>query len=170
MICLATGYGHAQQHGEVSLGKIIPIIVYKIAKRIDWPNDELALPGEFNIITLGNPPKDLDFKSLANIKLHNRKVIVRHLKMNELNAVPCDLLIIFDRNITTINKALNLAKQHNCVTIGQGGSFINQGGMIGLILRKETLNYEINLLALKQGDFKIAELLLSSAIRIKRTK
>jgi len=136
--------------------------LYNFTKFITWPEENVQT---FNLCILGNDP----FGDLIN-PIEKRSVQGRPIKLFRFNHSPkrdqrCHILYINapGSNTAALKNDLALLDSADTLTVGEGGEFAKQGGMVGFVSREDKIKIQINLKAFKQSGLTVSAKLLEVA-------
>src|SRR5277367_6578191 len=136
-------------------------------KFVEWPAG--ALPdaaSPFTICILGRDPfgRALD-DIVAGETVGDRKLVVRRLA----DAAPprtCQV-VFYDRSKATARAAL-AALGSGVLTVGEGESFLRDGGMIGFVVDNRRVRFDINQDAAEKNGLKLSSRLLTVARSVEK--
>jgi hypothetical protein len=128
--------------------------VYNFGKFVEWP------PAAFNdsghrvvLCTIG----DVNGK-----KVQNRELQVVHIaRLNDLGG--CDTLFIAQSERDRLGDVLAAVSKRPTLTISDIEGFTDKGGMIGLLVRNERVQFDVNLTAARSAGLQISSELLKLA-------
>lgn len=134
-------------------------IVYNILRFVDFPAES------------GNRTLDLciergaegNFAALSGRSVASRSINVRTMEANS-SAGRCDVVYLGTANGSDVSRV----RQRGVLVIGDGSSFLNTGGTIGLVTTGKQTRFEINMRAARQADIKIGSQLLRLASRVEQ--
>jgi len=143
--------------------------VYNFAKFVEWPdcNDEFDADNPITLCIMGKGPIVEAFESLRGKKLHNRSLEIKHVSALE-DVKACQILFITDSETKRIKKVIDALSGMHVLTIGDVKEFVDQGGVIELVMDERKIRFNINLKAAKKADLTISSRLLKLAKEIKR--
>lgn len=161
-LCLAASGAAALESGP-SEYQVKAAILYNIAKFVEWPADTLAQPSAPIVIgILGEDPFGNAFDAAKDKLVKGRKVQVqRSGKVQEL--LHCQVLFISASERGRLATVLKELHGSGALLVADMDKFALLGGMIGLTLRNEVVEIEINVDALQHVGIRINERLLNSA-------
>jgi hypothetical protein len=139
--------------------------LYQITQFINWPKlKRTNTPIHFCVFG-----KDPFRGALDNI--HLRKVKGRELQISYINqdfqVAHCNILFVQQKIAADfIQKRYSLIIKNNILTIGEGKTFAQNGGIIGLRLIDKKPRIEINLQAAKDASIKVDANLIEIASHI----
>ncbi len=143
--------------------------LYNFLLFTQWPDDEPDKPKDS--IVVGIIGKDLfkdAFKEIEGIPINGRKLIIRRFKSDApLESLKkCDLLFISSSLKKKTREFLKSLAGHAVLTVSETGEFIDLGGMIDLVKKKDTIKFEINMAAAERVGIKFRSKLLRVAARV----
>jgi hypothetical protein len=139
--------------------------LYNFTKFITWPVDN---DKTFNLCILGSDP----FAELID-PIEQRSVLERPIKVfrfDSLRSVDhephCHILFVS----SSIKNMLPVQNLETTLVVGEGGEFINEGGMIGFVNKEGKIKLQINLKTITQSGLKVSAKLLEVADVVKGVK
>lgn len=166
-ICLvAVNYLVSSQVSEFNLKGAF---LYHFLFFVEWPNELFAGSNSINVGILGTPTyadilkkikKDetVDGKEIR-VEVFKKDVTVDSLKR-------CHLLFIDSSFGVNIDNLLQTLDNYPILTVSDIQNFGEMGGMIALLLNKESMKFEINRAAAERVGIKFRSKLLRLAVRI----
>ncbi|WP_448218476.1 YfiR family protein [Endozoicomonas sp. 2B-B] len=139
--------------------KVKTAIVYKITKFVSWPKKKQSLT--LCIIGEGSINSEL-------VKINRKSSMGRRLSVTrkDLNAPVdklCDILYIHSIDQASSSKMTRSLNGKPILTISDGRSFAEQGGLIGLARKGKKINFTINKSSVDKSGLKISSQLKSLA-------
>jgi hypothetical protein len=137
--------------------------LYNFTKFVEWPASSFKNENSpFVLGILGVDPFGSPLDSLKDKTVKGHKVTVRYLTRLE-NFEDCHLLYISGSEKGNLRALLATLKQHPILTISDLDLFANQGGMIGLVMLDNRIQFEVNLDPINGSKLKISSQLLKLA-------
>jgi len=139
-------------------------ILYKITKFVNWPDDAFAKVDDDLSICLA---KDSPFGS-AMQSLHGRSVRGRNIRVIRIGAFDrsnfnCQIIFIGQADEKKARTILSQITGQPILTVGEGDSFVERGGIISLQVEKSHVSFAINIKASNQAGLDISAQLLQLA-------
>ncbi len=134
---------------------------------IDWPGTAFASPqSPFLICVRG----DFSFgTSLAELALdtspHGRRVDVKWIH-NDRDLRTCQVLFVSRSESKNYAKLLRVLGDAGVLTVGETTDFLAAGGIIAFAVDRDSLQFEVNLVAADHARLKISSRLLTLARRV----
>ena len=148
--------------------KVKAAFLYNFAKFVDWP------PGAFpdaksplTLCILGEDPFGpfLD-QTVAGESIGGRPIAVqRGARLADLKG--CHLLFIGRAERGRLREVIAALHDGPVLTVGEEGSFLDDGGMIDLVLEGNRVRFEANLAAVDRSPLKISSKLLRLARQVR---
>lgn len=152
---------------EVEQYQVEAAFLYHFIQLVEWPaeSDQQAIV----VCTVGTDPFQGDLEETMNNKtVHSRPIQVRHV--NRAEALRgCQVVFLNGDNRALAQQALSLLKNSPVLTVGDGDTFLQDGGMIRFCLESNRVRFEINLRAAEQARLKISSRLLLLAKNVMAT-
>ncbi|MFQ5430328.1 MAG: YfiR family protein [Phycisphaerae bacterium] len=161
---------------EAKARKVRAAYLYNFAKFVKWPagafKDDKA---PFVIGVLGDDPFDDTLDDTVKGKtIHGRVIQVRRFHWEEEKArsepLRCHLLYIARSERGRLSQVLAVLKKRPVLVVSDIAGFAHNGGMIGFVLEKGRIAFEINREALEQAHLKASSKLLKLARIVKSRK
>lgn len=142
-------------------------LLYNFTRFVDWPDDafpEPASPFVFCILSDDSFGQEVG-DTVAGKMLDGRDVRVRQVA--ELSAFStCQLLFVSRSERGRLPEILAALRQLPVLTVGDSDEFVGGGGMIGLVLRRSRVRFEIDQAAAERAGLAISSRLLDLADRV----
>lgn len=135
--------------------------VYNLAKYAEWPEQAHA-GGVLRICVLGEPsPLAEALARLEGKPVRGLRIEVRQgMKIAALR--PCHVAVVADAE-----QLRPLEAETATLSVGEGGGFVDAGGMIGLLLVDKRVQFEANAGAARRAGIRLPAQLLKLARRVK---
>jgi hypothetical protein len=137
------------------------------AKFVEWPSNAFAdSDSPVAICILGKDPFGRAIDDLVQGEQANgRKLIVR--RMNELPTPRACQVVFAEGSTKDVAKTLN-GLGRSVLTVGEGGSFLRDGGIIAFVIENRRVRFDINQTAAETAALKLSSKLLSVARSIEK--
>ncbi len=159
----------AQVIDEAKATKVKAAYLYNFAKFIEWPDDALGdEEAPFVIGVLGDDPfgRSLDDTVKAK-KIATRAVEIRRLRwskqVDRAKLEGCHILYISNSERSRLKQIVAALEDQPVLLVADMPGFASDGGMIGFVLEKQRIIFEINREALEQAKLKASARLLKLA-------
>lgn len=103
------------------------------------------------------------FKGMADLKAEDPEILL-HPQQEALGA--CDLLFISTSEEACLTRILSPLAKHRVLTVSEIPGFVERGGMIGLMMERHKVRFEVNVAVAKQANLAIRSKLLRLAQRV----
>lgn len=134
--------------------------VYNFAKFTDWPDSMASLP--FTLCVADRRDELFAaFHRLEGKPVHGRELHVRRLN-SPPEALHCHVIFIGDGAVGDYQHAAPAA-----LTVGDSEGFAGGGGVIGLIVQDNRMQFEVNLDAVRRANLKLSSQMLKLARIVK---
>ena len=139
--------------------------VYNFAKFTEWPPGALAST-QISVCPLGADPLGAVQGLLEGRPLQGRSVTVRrNVRGDDLKS--CTLVFVTDVDERRQADALRTLRGLPVLTVGDADGFVDAGGMIGLLVADDRIQFEVNLDAAQRAGLRINSQLLRLARSVK---
>lgn len=144
-------------------------LVYNLARFVDWPDGIFPTPNAPLIVcVLGRDPfgADLD-EALKGRTIKGRLAIAKRV----VDVTPgCQVLFVANSEARRLPAIIERVRDTNVLTIGETSDFIEQGGMIRLVVAEdERVRFEVNLSAAERAHVRISARVMALAASVKRS-
>ena len=141
--------------------------LYHFAKFVEWPEE--ALPDSATFLTigiLGTDPFGEAFVSIQGKSVKGRQLAVkRFASLRDLE--PCHILFISDSEKKRLPEILEQLDEAGVLIVGDMKGFARAGGTINFVLRKNKVQFEINVDAAERAGLKLSSKLLKLAFIVR---
>ncbi len=159
------------------------VFMYNFLKFVDWPKDKVSDSNEPLVIgVLGVDKFKTAFDAIEQETVDGRKIIVKRFKgIDELEEAgekepqgphpqlelirTSHLLFVCPSEKQHIKETLGYVEGSYTLTVADTEGFLEQGGIINLLLEDDKVRFEINLTAAKRAGIQIRSKLLRLAKR-----
>lgn len=145
-------------------------ILYNFAKFVEWPADAFPLPSAPILIgILGKDPFGSAFDAAKDKLIKGRKVrVIRSGDVQDLTL--CHVLFISSSERGRLSSVLKEFQGAATLLVSDMDKFAVRGGMIGLVLRNDMVDFEINVDTVQRAGLRISERLLNTARIVREVK
>jgi hypothetical protein len=142
--------------------------IYNFAKFIEWPKEVFTDDtSPFVVGIVGEDPFNGTIDAaFADKSFNNRKFIIKRYKASD-EIDFCHILFISSSEEKRMTDILLKANTAGTLTVGDGKSFFDAGGIINFVLVESKVRFEINLGAAGKAGLKISSKLLKLATLVK---
>jgi hypothetical protein len=155
------------EEGQASEYAVKAAFLLNFARFTEWPPKAFATTGApIEICVMGSDPFGAMLDELVDSETVNgRKILVRRLK-GPPAAQTCQILFV-DSQLKNMRRALE-GVESDALTISEGSRFIQEGGMIALVIENRRVRFDINQKAVEEHGLKLSSRLLSIARSVTR--
>lgn len=169
MVCLflCSAWSLAAQESKASEYRSKANFLTTFPSFIEWPETTFASPqAPFLICVRG----DFSFgttlaEQARSAQPHGRHVDVRWVH-NDQQLLGCHVLFVSRSESKDYAKVLRPVSSKEILTVGETPDFLAAGGMISFQVERDTLQFEVNLIATENARLKISSRLLTLARRV----
>lgn len=167
-ICLAILVSATASAGELE-DNVKGGYLYNFTKYVEWPSLAFSGPdAPFVIGILGDDPFGPAFdEALKSETSQGRKINVRRIRRVE-DAAGCHVLFVCRSEGRLLPDIIKHLKDTPVLTVGDGGRFARQGGVIEFVIVDGKVRFAINVDAEKRSKLKISSELKRVAAEIVR--
>lgn len=142
--------------------------IYKFLFFVEWPEEAFVNSDSIIIGILGKAPYASILKLKEGEIINGKKLVIKQFYNDTPSELlkSCHLLFIDPSMRIKMGQLLDSLKSHPVLTVSDIGGFGNLGGMINLVVRGDSVKFEINKAAAERVGIKVRSKLLRLAIRI----
>jgi len=139
-------------------------IVFKIAKFVSWPDQAFSgLSKPLSVCVQENNPIAAALATLSGKPIHGRAFAVRYFDESPFLSSDCQILLVTNTSSKRQTALLEAISKQPVLTIVDNDHFINRGGIIGLDIQQNHVQFAINVTASKTAGLDISAQLLQLA-------
>jgi hypothetical protein len=154
--------GVALAQGENSAADIKTAFIYNFAKFVEWPSSVFAEPQSPLQLCVWGQALEGRLQLLNGREAQGHPIRVRTL--DNLDSLPgCHILVVGGISEHQRSQLLQALGRNAVLTIGDSGDFTLQGGMIGLFVAANRVQFSVNLNAAHGAGLKISARMLQLA-------
>jgi len=165
LACLTVGatHAHAGSDAGIRLG-----LLFNFMKFTEWPNTAFQDDDSPLTICLVRGDRDLE----QGISVLDGRVVQGHpVHITTLSrpdqVAPCQVLYLPRSAPATISEFLSATRDRVTLTVSDTPDFVDNGGMIGLMLEAKHYVFEINNESIRQARLRLHPQVLKLAVRVK---
>jgi len=154
---------------QVSEFNLKGAFLYHFLFFVEWPDELFTGSNSINIGILGAPTyADILKKIKKDEKIDGKEIMVNIFQKDvSIDSMKkCHLLFIDSSFGVNIGNLLRSISNYPVLTVSDARNFGEMGGMIALLLNKESMKFEINRAAAERVGIKFRSRLLRLAVRI----
>lgn len=133
---------------------------------VEWPPSVFAGPdATLNLCVVGRDP----FGEVLDRTIEGRRVagrLLRILRPDRPAPDACHVVFIGETAPAAREAWLSALQAEPMLTVGEAAGFAQAGGMIGFVIRDETVRFEVNVEAVRSGGLQISSRVLTLATRL----
>jgi hypothetical protein len=147
--------------------------IYNFARFVDWPAQ--AFPSDTSPMVIGVLGKNVFGNNIEQI-ISGRNIQGHPLEFKEFSSVTdatnCEILFISSSENSHLLKILNRLKNTNILTVSEADTaseadnFMDDGGIIDLLIVEDKVRFEINNTVAKKDGLVISSKLLTLAVKV----
>lgn len=139
--------------------------LYHFAQLVDWPAGSLE-PSSLSLCVLGDDPFQGELeRSVEGKSVGTRSVHVRHVRETK-DLRSCQIAFLGKNEDKRLAGALTELGMAPVLTVGDGDTFAQEGGMIGFAFDGNKIRFNINLDSAQRAGLKISSKLLLLAKQV----
>ncbi len=141
------------------------MFLFNLAKFVEWPAEKMAAGTPIVIGIIGQDPFGGSLeKTLRGKTVSGRALTIRRLtELTDVEVKGCHILFISASEKKRITQILQKVKIDGVLTMAEVKGFAEQGGMVNLTTRDDTVGLEVNANAVERARIKISYKLLRLA-------
>jgi len=160
---LVTGAGTGARADDLAEYQVKAAFLYNFAKFVEWPERAFSGPdAPMTICVIGDDLFGPALDGLRSKTVKNRKVVVKRVSgPGEIGG--CHVLFISPADDDRMDEILLSLKGHSTLVVGDTERFVRRGGMIGFLMERNRVVFEINENSAKRAGLQISSQLLKLA-------
>lgn len=147
-----------------SLDQLKLAYLYKILAFISLPQ---SAESRIDVVVVGGADFGADLYTLDGKKVGGKSLVIRSYKTPE-DLAGCEVVFIAGGSRLTVANILQILDGRSCLTVGDRPNFVDQGGMVGFVIREGKLLFEVNQKAVVKQGLRVNSNLLEVASRVIR--
>lgn len=162
--------GAARSQGlTASDAQIKAAFVYNVAKFVEWPPPSFTSPAaHLQLCVAGRGPLPNLLSELDGKTVQGRQLNVQ-LHASSFDPIACHIVFFATGAASPPADVLKALKGLAVLTVSDIGGFVEQGGILELVLGDGRLQFDVNLSAAQQGNLRLSVQLLKLARNAKGT-
>lgn len=149
-------------HANNSAAEIKTAFIYNFAKFVEWPDSAFSEENSPLQLCVWEAALEGKLNLLNGREAQGRQIRVRRL--DSVDDLPgCHILVIGEVSDGLRAQLLQATTRDNILTIGDYGDFPRQGGMIGLFVEANRVQFSVNLNAAQSAGLKMSARMLQLA-------
>jgi hypothetical protein len=167
MVLIGGGFRPLRAEGALGEYQVKAGFLINFAKFVEWPPEVMKDPSvSLAVCIAGSDPFHGELDRIVQGKKTGRHPLeVMHLSRNQ-TARSCHILFVSFAEKKRIPQILAELTSLPVLTVGESDGFLQQGGMIGLMVDDERVKFEVNLDAATKAGLKVSSRLLILAKNI----
>jgi hypothetical protein len=156
--------GSGAQAGQFKEYDVKAAFLLNFAKFVEWPAKAYADSNAPVVIGIvgNNPFGDTLEKLVEGQTAQGRRIQIRYLKADE-NDRECQMLFLTGSVAAQAKEILRRVQGRPVLTVSEDAGFVQQGGVIGLVLVEQSVRFHVNMKAAGAAELKISSKLLGVA-------
>lgn len=149
-------------HANNNAAEIKTAFIYNFAKFVEWPNSAFAEENSPLQLCVWEAALEGKLQLLNGREAQGRQIRVRRVDSPE-GVQSCHILVLAEVNDGLRTQLLQAIGRSNVLTIGDYNDFTRQGGMIGLFVEANRVQFSVNLNAAQSAGLKMSARMLQLA-------
>lgn len=163
--CLTAGFAMAQPKSEA---EVKALWLVNIARFIEWPATDTQNKEPLHIAAVGENDLLPYLTKYQDQTINGRPIKILFFKnfSSQQALREAEVLYISEKAVEDGRDILDFVKSYGVFTVGERSDFIDQGGVMALIIEGGSIRYELNRRAASQERILISAGLLGRASRV----
>lgn len=157
LACMLIASPSAAQSSDAN--QLRAAIVFNVLRFVEFPTDQ---GGTIEFCVAADAPENAALRSFSGRRAGARQVSVRTIRSGSYSG--CDVVFLASADSDQIERASGRGR----LLIGNGRSFIDNGGAVGLVQSGGQVRFQLNLRAASQSQVVISSRLIRLASRVAR--
>lgn len=138
--------------------------LYNFAKFVEWPPDAFDSPGSpMTLCIVGKDPFGDVLDTLVRGETLQGRPLIVHRTRDLLEVRDCHVVFLSRTEQARQDEVLATVRGAGILTVGEGDSFLREGGIIRFVLEANRVRFEVNLDAAERNGLKLSSKLLRLA-------
>ncbi len=143
--------------------------IFNFTHFIDWSESAFETPSSpLQLCIAGDREVAVAVNSLIHNKKKNQRDLSNKLVLRPEDALDCHVLYIAVNSDKTLLRWLQALPGRHMLTIADGSSFVDDGGVVGFTIVDGKLRFDISQLNAQRAELQISSKLLSLARQVRR--
>lgn len=138
--------------------------LYNFLQFVEWP-EEAFKDNQINLCVVGEDRFGTALAATAGKTSRGRTIAVKHIPSVQPELASCHVVFLSRSEGWHEFQVLHELAGRPVLTIGETKGFADRGGVINLVLKGETIRFEINQRAARRNGLKVSAQLLQLAVR-----
>jgi hypothetical protein len=138
--------------------------LYNVTQFVEWPPERFSsADAPFFICIMGEDPfGDLLDQVVQARKTHGRSLVIVRLRTYD-KPPGCHVLFLIESRRWQLAKLQDRLAAESVLTVSEGKDFVEQGGVVGLVMNDDQVRMEINFAAAVRARLQVSSRLLALA-------
>lgn len=151
----------AQAAGEYD---VKAAFLYNFAKFVEWPSNAFDAPGSpMTLCIVGRDPFGEALDTLVRGETLQGRPMTVHRTRDLLEIRDCHVVFLSRTETARQDEILDTVRGVGVLTVGEGDSFLRDGGIIRFVIEANRVRFEVNLDAAERNGLKLSSKLLRLA-------
>ncbi len=154
-----------QLHAQPAEYEVKAAFLLNFAKFVDWSEADIPHEGPFTVCIVGDDPFGLTMDQIVEGEtVGDRKIVVQRLR--SISETTCHIAFL-SKSLKEPAKIL-VEIPEGVLTVGEGDSFLRDGGMIAFVLEKKRVRFDITTTAIRNAGLRVSSRLLTVARTVQK--
>jgi hypothetical protein len=138
--------------------------LYNFAKFVEWPPDAFDAPGSpMTLCIVGKDPFGDVLDTLVRGETLQGRPLIVHRTRDLPEVRNCHVVFLSRAETARQEEVLATVRGAGILTVGEGDSFLSDGGIIRFVIEANRVRFEVNLEAAERNGLKVSSKLLRLA-------
>jgi len=159
----AVPYAQPQEAQEYELKSAV---LFKLLKFIAWPEGVIeASNNKYILYVLGDSLVGESLQRYDGKEIEGKTLEIHMVKKIE-DIGPCHIVFVCSSERAQLSPIIKTLEERSILTIGDTEGFIQQGGIINLVIKESRIRFEVSVKAAEHASLQISSKLLRLAVII----
>lgn len=163
--CLLLSLGMARAADTLSETQVKSAVVYNLLQFVSWPKAQEE-PASFSLCVPEDTSMLLALRGYQGRRVNGGALFIKTIPLSSGGVATCQALLVESGDPGTLLRAANLIGSQPVLLIGEGGSAISRGAMIGIDTDAGKVAFTVDLAALRRSGLKVSSKLLGLAKQV----
>ena len=143
--------------------------LYNFAKFVEWPTSAFTTPDEPLVFCImGDDPFGASIDRIVKDRAANGRAIAIRREVRADAVSSCHLIFAVAGDEVDVARVVHETSGAPVLTVGESPSFLDDGGIIGLVVDGGKVRFEINARGAEQAGLKVSSQLLKLARSVRK--
>lgn len=144
------------------------VFLYRLVRWVTWPTSNLSKTSKtLTIGIVGKDPFGREIDALTKLKrIKGRQIVIK--RFPKVVDIKKTQVLFVSRSLSQaeVDQVIKRGHKESILIVGEKNDFVDQAGMISLLIQKNKLKFEVNTVSIKKAKLKVSSQILKMASRV----